>query len=88
MTGERRIRSGLTKILGAALVLCLAPATASAAWVRLTTPHFVLVGDAAERQMRDIAQRLEQFRDVVGRVFSDDTTHSPVPAVVVVFQND
>jgi cytochrome c-type biogenesis protein CcmH/NrfG len=48
----------------------------------------VFVGDASERQMRDIAQRLEQFRDVVGRVFSDDTTHSPVPATVVVFEND
>ena len=64
------------------------PATAWAKWTRLSSEHFVFVGDASERQIRDIAQRLEQFRDVVGRVFSDDVNSSPVRTVVVVFQND
>lgn len=58
-----------------------------AKWTRLSSEHFVFVGDASERSMRNIAQRLEQFRDVAGRVLSDGIVMSPVPTVVVVFEN-
>jgi tetratricopeptide (TPR) repeat protein len=64
------------------------PATASAKWTRLSSRHFVFVGDASERDIRNIARRLEQFREVVGRVLSDEATRSPVPTIVVVFEND
>lgn len=64
------------------------PGTAWARWTRVSSEHFVFIGDVSERDIRDIAQRLEQFRDVVGRVFSDDATSTPVPTVVVVFAND
>jgi tetratricopeptide (TPR) repeat protein len=70
----------------AAVLAC--PASAWARWTRFATGHFVFVGDAPERDMRTIAARLEQFREIVGRVFSEDMTHSPVPTVVVVFQNE
>src|SRR3954471_1145180 len=76
----------------AALITCLsvvaAPATAWARWTRLASDHFVFIGDVPDRDMRDIAQRLEEFREVVSRVFSEDTTPSPVPTTVIVFQND
>jgi tetratricopeptide (TPR) repeat protein len=64
------------------------PDTASAEWIRLSSDHFVFVGDASERDIRRIARRLEQYRTVVGRLFSDGATASPVPTVVVVFRND
>ncbi len=71
------------------LVLCLLlPEPAWAKWTRLSSDHFVLVGDASERELRTIAQRLEQFREVVGRVLGAGTISSPVPTLVVVFQND
>ncbi len=69
--------------------LCLLlPEPAWAKWTRLSSDHFVFVGDASERELRTIAQRLEQFRDVVGRVLGNGTTSSPVPTLVMVFQND
>ena len=64
------------------------PSAALAKWTRLTSDHFLFIGEASERQMRGIAVRLEQFRDVVGRVVSKDVDASPIPTVVVVFQDD
>lgn len=61
---------------------------ASAAWTRVSSPHFVFVGNASERTIRSIGQRLEQFRDVAGRVLSAGAVASAVPAVVVVFEDD
>ena len=75
----------LVLLVGLCLLL---PQTAWAKWTRLSTDHFVFVGDASERQLRTVAQRLEQFREVVGRVLGDGTTSSPVPTLVIVFQND
>ena len=78
----------LLSVCLAALVLVGLPARADAKWTRIATEHFVFVGDAPERQIRDIAQRLELFRDVLSRMFSSRATASPVPTVVVVFEND
>jgi tetratricopeptide (TPR) repeat protein len=76
----------------AALLTCLcvvaAPATAWARWTRVASEHFVFIGDVPDRDMRDIAQRLEEFREVVSRVYSEGATASPVPTTVIVFQND
>ncbi len=63
------------------------PSRAVAAWTRLSSAHFVFVGDASEREMRDMARRLEAFRDVVGRVFSERATASSVPTTVLVFRD-
>ena len=63
------------------------PSRAAAAWTRVTSAHFVFVGDASEREMRDMARRLEVFRDVVGRVFSARATASSVPTTVLVFRD-
>ena len=79
-------RVAIALLLWIGILTC--PATALARWTRLSSEHFVFVGDAPERDIRNIARRLEQFRDVVGRVFSDDLNISPVRTVVVVFQND
>lgn len=68
------------------LILC-APSTALAKWSRVNSANFVLVGDAAERDIRAVGQRLEEFRDVFARVFSQQFTTSPVPMVVIVFKD-
>ncbi|MGE0450448.1 MAG: tetratricopeptide repeat protein [Vicinamibacterales bacterium] len=69
-------------------VVLLTAAPAAAAWTRMSSPHFSFVGDASERQMRAIAQRLERFRAVMARLLTDGDIHSGVPTVVVVFRND
>ena len=74
-------------LLGLLIILAWAP-PAWADWRSLKSDHFLLVGDATDRDLRDVALRLEQFRDVVGRlrpgVLRDDNTP---PVVVLVFRS-
>ena len=50
------------------LLLLVFPRPAAAAWTLLRSENFVFVGDAPERDLRRVAQKLEQFRDIVGRL--------------------
>ena len=69
------------------LAVLFTPSLADARWIRLTSEHFVFVGDAGEGTIRTIADRLELFYEVISRIFSTQVTASPVPTVVIVFQN-
>ena len=79
-----------TRLFAALLWLagCLAPAPASAEWRRLDSPNFIVIGDASERELRNIAVQFEGFRETLGRVLSAKVTATAVPTVVVVFPND
>ena len=35
-------------------------------WLRMQSPNFLLVGDVSARDLRQVAERLEQFRDALG----------------------
>ena len=77
------------KTLAAAVVIALAVAApASAAWRRVDSANFIVVGDASVRELRATAQKFEAFREVLQRVMPAVTSSSPVPTVVVVFAND
>ena len=67
---------------------CLAPAEAAAEWRRLDSPNFIVIGDAGERDLRNIAVQFEGFRETLGRVLSAKVTATAVPTVVVVFPHD
>src|SRR4249919_3959427 len=69
------------------LAVLVHPSEAHASWTRMTTEHFVFVGDAAEGTIRSIAERLEMFREVISRVLSSQATSNSLPTVVIVFQN-
>src|SRR5438132_2540186 len=72
------------------LLLCLiAPLTAQAKdnWTSVRSKNFLLVGNASEKEMRQVATRLEQFRDVFTRLFSGARFTSPVPTTVIVFKS-
>src|SRR5437660_2904998 len=72
------------------LLLCLiAPLTAQAKdnWTSVRSKNFLLVGNASEKEMRQVATRLEQFRDVFTRLFSGAKFTSPVPTTVIVFKS-
>src|SRR5688500_16336486 len=68
------------------VLLCADPAGAE--WTRLRSANFTFVGDAPERQIRRVAQQLEQFREVMIRALPPSAAPSPVPIVVLVFAND
>ena len=70
------------------LIGCLAPAHVAAEWRRLDSPNFITIGDASERDLRNIAMQFEGFRETLGRVLSAKVTATAVPTVVVVFPHD
>ncbi len=57
-------------------------------WVSVRSKNFFLIGNANEKEIRQVATRLEQFREVFSRLFSGANFTSPVPTTVIVFKND
>jgi tetratricopeptide (TPR) repeat protein len=71
-------------------LLLLAPLSAASAkdnWTSVRTKNFFLVGNASDKEMRRVATRLEQFRDVLGRLLNRANLTSSTPTTVVVFKN-
>jgi tetratricopeptide (TPR) repeat protein len=56
-------------------------------WVRLKSTNFVLVGNADQKKIRDIAIRLEQYRDVFTRLLPGIKYTSKVPTTIMVFKD-
>ena len=74
-----------------ALICLLAAAHAASAkdaWTSVRSKNFYLVGNASEKDIRQVATRLEQFRDAFTRLFSKANFNSPIPTTVIVFKND
>ena len=67
------------------IAVLLLPAAADAKWTEVRSANFLFVGDAPEGQIRRIAQKLEQFREVMLRALPGATSQSAVPTVVMVF---
>jgi Flp pilus assembly protein TadD len=75
-------------VLLLALWFALVGGEAEADWTRLRSTNFTFVGDASERQIRSVAQQLEQFREVMVRALPPAAVAPPAPIVVIVFAND
>jgi len=56
-------------------------------WTRVQSKNFTLIGNASEKEVRQVATRLEQFRDVFTRLFSTAKFDTPVPTTVIVFKS-
>ncbi len=70
------------------VVSSLAPVSAKDTWTSVRSKNFLLVGNAGEKDIRQVAVRLEQFREVFSRLFTKINLNSPVPTTVIVFKND
>src|SRR5215217_2981222 len=79
-----------TRALVAALVVLLAAqaAVAKDTWTSVRSQNFFLVGNASEKEIRRVATRLEQFRDVFTKLLKGANFTTPVPTTVVVFKSD
>ena len=62
-------------------------ATAKDTWTSVRSQNFFLVGNASEKEIRQLATRLEQFRDAFARLFKRVRLNDSVPTTVVVFKN-
>ncbi len=71
-----------------AIAPTLHPVSAKDTWISVRSKNFFLVGNAGEKDIRQVATRLEQFRDVFSRLFPGMKFSSPVPTTVIVFKSD
>ncbi len=71
------------------LLLLLSPASSSAkdSWISMQSKNFTLIGNAAERDIRKLAIRLEPFRQVISLLFPRAQIETPVPTTVILFKN-
>jgi len=90
----RRARRLAVRALAALCLLCIvshaAPAatrTEKATWVGVRSPHYLLVGDTTESEIREVAIRFEQFRKAFSQLFPASGLSSSVPTTVVVFKD-
>ncbi|HEV2864350.1 MAG TPA: tetratricopeptide repeat protein [Pyrinomonadaceae bacterium] len=70
------------------LLLAAQAASAKDTWTSVRSQNFFLVGNASEKEIRGVAARLEEFREVFTQLFPGARHKSPVPTTVVVFKND
>jgi tetratricopeptide (TPR) repeat protein len=84
------MRHSALKLCAALCLLVGAQAAAAAkdTWTSVRTKNFHLVGNAGEKEIRRVATRLEQFRNVFTLMFPRANFRSPVPTRVVVFKSD
>ncbi|MDX6269690.1 MAG: hypothetical protein QOD28_913 [Acidobacteriota bacterium] len=85
---------GIRRALAAlCLVLVVTPATRATkatvrdSWVGVRSPHYLLVGDTTESELREVAIRFEQFRNAFSQLFPASGLSSSVPTTVVVFKD-
>lgn len=55
-------------------------------WIRVSSKNFNLTGNADEKSIRDVAVRLEQFREALRQILKQLNFDSPIPTTVVVFK--
>lgn len=87
----KRLASILTVVVCLAFVASPhAPAAVVAkdTWTSVRSRNFFLIGNAGDKDIRRVATRLEQFRDVFTRLFPNIEFNSPVPTTVIVFKSD
>lgn len=58
------------------------------AWTKVQSKNFLLVGNASERDMREVAARLEQFRETFLRLLPVEQFDSSTPVTVMIFRDD
>jgi tetratricopeptide (TPR) repeat protein len=74
-------------------LLLVAPLSTTAAaakdtWTSVRSKNFFLVGNASEKDIRRVATRLEQFRDVLSRLLKKASLASSTPTTVIVFKSE
>jgi tetratricopeptide (TPR) repeat protein len=83
------LRWFVTSLALAFLIIGLSyqPAQAKDNWIKVSSRNFTLIGNASEKEIRQVATRLEQFRDVFTRLFTNAKFDTPVPTTVIVFKS-
>src|SRR6185295_18592935 len=70
------------------VVCATVPVSAKDKWMSVRSKNFLMLGNAGEKDLRQVGVRLEQFREVFSRLFTTLKIDTPVPTTVIVFKND
>ncbi len=62
--------------------------SAKDSWTSVRSKNFLLIGNGSEKEIKQVAVKLEQFREVASRLFANANFNSPVPTTVIVFKSD
>lgn len=82
----RRASSVLAVFLAA---FCAAQNTfAQDAWTKVRSKNFQLIGNAAPEDIRQVASKLEKFREVFRQLSGLESFDSSIPTYIIVFKND
>src|ERR1700730_12574952 len=84
----KRITLGLVSLICLLTTSSLINAIPKENWISVRSKNFLLVGNGSEKEIRHVATRLEQFRDVFAKLFTRANVSSPVPTTVIVFKSD
>ncbi len=68
-------------------VFCLLDLYAGDKWISLQSPHFQAVSNAGERRSKRVLSELEEFREVMVRIFELKKLER-APVIVIIFKND
>src|SRR5580765_8777142 len=87
---HQTLRSVVKTLALALLIAGLTPQSARAAdkWISIRTKNFTLVGNAGEKDIRLIANRLEQFHTIFASLFPATQLNSAAPTTVIIFKSD
>jgi len=57
-------------------------------WVSVRTKNFLMLGNASEKEIKNVGLKLEQFREAFTNMLPNIQFNTPVPTTVVVFKSD
>ncbi|HZH34666.1 MAG TPA: hypothetical protein VEX64_07485, partial [Pyrinomonadaceae bacterium] len=79
----------LRVVLFVALLFLLLPVFVSAkdVWTSVSSRNFHLIGDAAESEIKQVAVKLEQFREIFRQIYPKAKLDSRIPTRILVFKN-
>jgi tetratricopeptide (TPR) repeat protein len=78
----------LTLLCAALLLSFNAPVAAKDNWINVRSKNFFLLGNASEKEIREVATKLEQFRETFRLLFPRARFNQTIQTNVVVFKND
>ena len=82
------MKKRLVFVIATCFLLVASSVSAKDTWTSVRSKNFLLVGNASEKDIRQVGVRLEQFREVFSRLFTTMKVNSPIPTTVIVFKND
>lgn len=81
-------RAAICTSLIAVFWSALTEISAKETWMQVDSGHFRVIGNTGEKDLRQVAVKLEQFRIILSNVFDRMNFDSPVPLRVIVFKDD